>query len=226
MAHPALQRRDLRLDQPVDEIVGAPLMHAPGAACVYGDASIQVAGRIAEIASGLNEPSGQAWKSLVASRLTVPLEMTATSFEGGVSTSHPHLAGGAVSTMHDYARFLTMILNKGTFRGRRILSEAAVAEMLRDQTGGAPLRFNLFESFPDLCPGWRDIRYGICTWLESVERETGFGREASSPGVFGFIPWIDLDRKLAGIFSADAGPDKTLPVYLRLKAVLQTQRPH
>jgi CubicO group peptidase (beta-lactamase class C family) len=63
MAHPALQRRDPRLDQSVGEIVAAPLMHAPGEACVYGDATIHVAGRIAEIASGLNEPSGQAWKS-------------------------------------------------------------------------------------------------------------------------------------------------------------------
>jgi CubicO group peptidase (beta-lactamase class C family) len=128
MAHPALEQREITLSQAVDAVVAAPLMYAPGQACVYGDVSVQVAGRIAEIASGIEAPSGKAWKSLFTSRLSAPLEMTATSCEGSSPTDNPHLAGGATSTARDYASFLTMLLNKGSFRGRRILSEAAVAE--------------------------------------------------------------------------------------------------
>jgi serine-type D-Ala-D-Ala carboxypeptidase/endopeptidase len=223
MAHPALQRRDLTLAEAVDAIIATPLTYPPGQACVYGDVSVQVAGRVAEIASGKNAASGQAWTSLAASRLLEPLEMTATSFVGEASTNNPVLAGGAVSTAQDYSHFLTMLLNRGTFRGHRVLSEAAVAEMLRDQTGGAPLRFNLFESFPELCPDWRHVRYGICAWLETTDRATGRAKEASSPGIFGFIPWIDVEQNLAGILVASAAPDKTLPVYLRLKALLRAR---
>jgi CubicO group peptidase (beta-lactamase class C family) len=45
----ALDRRDITLKQAVDVIAAAPLMSPPGEICVYGDASVQVAGRIAEI---------------------------------------------------------------------------------------------------------------------------------------------------------------------------------
>jgi hypothetical protein len=118
-----------------------------------------------------------------------------------------------------------MVLNGGTFRGRRVLSESAVAEMLRDQTRGSPVRFNPFELFPDLCPGWREVRYGICNWLETLDPATGQAWEASSPGVFGFIPWIDRRRQLAGVFVARAGMETTLPAYLRLKSLLRDQIP-
>lgn len=223
MAHPALGERDITLKQAVDAIVTTPLVFPPGRACAYGDVSIQVAGRIAEIASGIDKPSGQIWKSLFTSRLSIPLEMTGTSCEGLRPTDNPHLAGGATSTARDYARFLSMLVNKGTLDGRRVLSEAAVAEMLRDQTGGSPLRFNPFQSFPDLHPGWRQVRYGIGSWLETVDGATGRALEASAPGIFGFFPWIDLERNLVGIFWTDSSLDKALPVYLRLKALLRQQ---
>jgi CubicO group peptidase (beta-lactamase class C family) len=43
-------------------------------------------------------------------------------------------AGGLFSTANDCARFCQMILHRGTFEGRRYLSEAAVAEMTTKQT--------------------------------------------------------------------------------------------
>lgn len=48
--------------------------------------------------------------------------------------------------------------------------------------------------------------------------------EAGAPGVFGFFPWVDRGRNLAGVFLADRSLDKTLPVYLKLKALLRRQR--
>ena len=97
--------------------------------------------------------------------------------------------------------------------------------MLRDQTRGKPLRFNPFESFPGLFPGWRDVRYGLCNWLETRDAATGQTWEASSPGVFGFIPWIDRRRQLAGVFVAQSDMERSLSVYLRLKSLLRTQIP-
>jgi len=221
MAGPALERRDITLEQAVDAIAAVPLMSAPGQVCMYGDVSIQVAGRIAEIASGIGGPSGRIWKGLFTSRLSTPLEMTGTSCEGSAPTDNPHLAGGAISTSGDYANFLVMLLNKGKFRGRRVLSEAAVAEMFRDQIRGSPLRFNPFQSLAELHPGWREVRYGICNWLEVVDPATGKILEASSPGVFGFCPWIDFGRNMVGVFAADCGMEKALPVYLGLKALIR-----
>jgi len=217
MTHPSLDRRDISLEEAVDAIGGAPLMSAPGQVCMYGDASIQVAGRIGEIAGGL------AWSALFRSKLSGPLGMTHTQCEGAAPTRNPHLAGGAISTARDYAGFLVMLIDKGEYRGRRILSRAAVDEMLRDQTRGSPLRFNPFEYFPELFPEWRKVRYGICNWLEAFDGATGTVVEASSPGAFGFCPWIDLRRKLAGVFVAESDMQKTLPAYLKLKALVRNR---
>ncbi len=97
--------------------------------------------------------------------------------------------------------------------------------MLRDQTGGSRLRFNPFESFAELNPGWREVRYGIGNWLEVIDRTTGTAVESSAPGVFGFCPWIDARRNIAGVFIAQSGMEKSLPMYLRLKALLRAQMP-
>jgi CubicO group peptidase (beta-lactamase class C family) len=221
IAGPMMERRDITLEQAVDAIAQLPLMSAPGEACVYGDVSVQVAGRIAEIAGGLQGSSGRIWKELFRTKLTDPLEMTQTSSEGVAPTDNPHLAGGAISTVQDYANFLTMLLDGGEFRGRRILAAASIGEMFRDQTGGRPFRFNPFQLFPELCPGWRDVRYGLCTWLERTDVVSGLGREASAPGVFGFCPWVDFDLGLAGVFASEAGMDKAFPVYLKLKSLIK-----
>ena len=45
-------------------------------------------------------------------------------------------AGGLFSTATDVARFCQMLLNGGTYQGRRYLSEAAVKQMSSQQTGG------------------------------------------------------------------------------------------
>jgi len=226
MSDPTLQRRDITLKQSVEAIASAPLMSPPGELCIYGDASVQVAGRIAEIASRTNAPSGQAWKALFAARLARPLEMTRTSYEGAIPTDNPHLAGGAFSTAADYANFLVMLSNGGQFRGRRILSEKAVEEMFRDQTAGKPLRFNPFQSFADLRPGWREVRYGICNWLERVDGGSGRTLEASAPGVSGFCPWIDFEDKIVGVFAAESGMQEAFPVYLKLKALIKGGTTH
>lgn len=45
----------------------------------------------------------------------------------------PSAAGGLVSTVDDYLAFARMLLNNGAYPGGRLLSEASVAEMTRDQ---------------------------------------------------------------------------------------------
>ncbi|MBV8230845.1 MAG: serine hydrolase, partial [Planctomycetaceae bacterium] len=46
-------------------------------------------------------------------------------------------SGGRFSTAGDLARICQMILNRGTYQGRRSISEAAVAKMMRRQAGDA-----------------------------------------------------------------------------------------
>ena len=42
---------------------------------------------------------------------------------------------------NDYINFLSMILNKGMFEGKKILSEASVAEMQKPQFTTLPVKY-------------------------------------------------------------------------------------
>src|SRR5207253_1036338 len=76
----------------------------------------------------------------------------------------------------------------------RVLSASAVREMQKDQTGGAEILCSPFTQF-----GEGDRRYGLGEWRDLVAAD-GSAIQLSSFGVFGFGPWIDLERHAAGVF--------------------------
>ena len=48
---------------------------------------------------------------------------------------------GAITTANDYINFLGMLLNKGTFEGKKVLSEKSVAEMETIQFPDVPVKY-------------------------------------------------------------------------------------
>ena len=131
------------------------LIFQPGAAWNYSNFGIGVLGRIIEVASG------QPFDDFMAKRIFEPLGMNDTSFQvpaakdnrvatvytfengkltpldrsairsGGISSPD----SGPLSTAGDLARFLQMMLNRGTLNGQRVLSAAAVETMTTSHTG-------------------------------------------------------------------------------------------
>jgi CubicO group peptidase (beta-lactamase class C family) len=154
----------------------------PGTDFVYGGVSMHVAAAAAEVAAG------QPFSRLAQERLFGPLGMTNTTFG---STQNPRVAGGAVSTVHDYLALVDMHRQNGLFAGERVLSEAACIEMRLDQTNGVPI-----VSSPE--PAWR---YGLGLWRDVVDSESGEAIRVSSPGAFGFTPWLEVDSGLVGVIS-------------------------
>ena len=138
-----------------------PLMFEPGTKYQYSNAGINTAGRIIEVVSGmpyerflderifkvLGMQDTTFWPSEEQlTRLAKPYKPTAEKMgleETTISqlryplsdrTRQPMPGGGLFSTASDMGRFCQMVLNKGTFDGKRILSEAAVATMTSKQT--------------------------------------------------------------------------------------------
>jgi CubicO group peptidase (beta-lactamase class C family) len=105
----------------------------PGTGVRYASASMQVVGAIAE------KVTGKSWNALFVERIGQPCEMASTTYALRPENRNPLLAGGARSSLRDYGRFLEMIAGKGVYKGRRVLSEQAIREMQKDQTGGLPL---------------------------------------------------------------------------------------
>lgn len=205
-------RNDKRttLERCASEIARARLAAAPGAEFFYAGVSMHVGGRIAEVVSG------KPWNDLFIERIAGPLAMTQTDFFSYGPTSNPRPAGDARSSADDYARFLQMLLQRGRFNGKQILSEASVVEMHKDQTRGARIEYTIYEKHRGLDPNLPLARYGIGMWREKFT-SSGQLQEASSQGYFGFSPWIDVERNVAGVLSVQSRFSRVMPDYLELK---------
>lgn len=183
---PCLDDSSITLAECARQIAETGLPGPPGRLFSYSSSAFQVAGAIAEVASG--EP----WAELFEKKVKGPLGMAATSYG---DTSNPVLGGGVVTTLGNYGRFLQMLLDGGTFEGRRILSPQALREMQRDQTRGATIEVSLHQD---------GRRYGLGCWLDAVD-EQGNATQLSSQGDTGFSPWIDRERNLLGVFLVEDG---------------------
>lgn len=183
------------LAESVQHILPLPPESAAGERFDYGGLAMQVAGRMAEVASR------KSWETLFQERIAAPCNMTDTHFVpvdpgGGHS---PMLGGGARSTLHDYANFLNMIFNDGNFHGKKILSKTAIREMQSDQVRGAVVKP---EEFVERVRGAQHNGvYGLGEWREQLDA-TGNAVLISSPSWAGAYPWIDKTTGVYGFLIA------------------------
>jgi len=177
----------LTLERATDSIAqNVPLIATPGTQFYYGGVSMQVAGRICEVASG------ESWATLFSDKIATPLGMTNTDY--GL-TLNPGIAGGARSTPNDYIKFLNMIMNEGVAsNGTRVLSQNAVTMMEQGQTGNAKVAYSPYPLV--LLQNNADF-YGIGNWRDLTTTGDVLV-EDSSPGAFGSHPWVDRSRKVTG----------------------------
>jgi CubicO group peptidase (beta-lactamase class C family) len=183
------------LEEAVRHITYLPAYAMPGTSFRYGGLAMQVAGRMAELATGKD------WETLFQEKIAMPLGMKHTHFTP-VDTAEGHnpmVGGGARSTLHDYARFLEMILNKGLFRGNRILPASAVCEIMADQVRGAIVPHG---EYVERARGLTHSGiYGLGVWREIVSNK-GQAVLISSPSWAGAYPWIDKENNIYGFFLA------------------------
>jgi CubicO group peptidase (beta-lactamase class C family) len=139
-----------------------PLLFEPGSKYQYSNAGINTAGRIIEVVSGkpyeevlqkrLFEPLGmkdttfwpnakqlgrlaKSYRPNKAGNDLEEIRIGQLQYPLSDRKRQPMPAGGLFSTAEDVGRFCQMMLNRGVFQGKRILSEAAVKEMTSKQTG-------------------------------------------------------------------------------------------
>ena len=202
--------------------LAAKMSGEPSAQWRYCQSGINLAGRIVEVVSGMS------FDAFLQKRLFDPLGMKDTTFypsdaqkarlaigysknkdtgalqpaplraEYGPRTVPPQGNGGLFSTPKDYARFCQLLLNRGSFAGKRILSEQAFQVLTSVHTGDLPTGFFQAEAF-----GRHGAKYGwgIGTCVLKTPHE---GTAAVlSPGSFGHggawgtQAWIDPVKGVA-----------------------------
>jgi len=166
-------RKITSMDQAIATIADMPTEGEPGKVFHYSSAGLQIAGAI------LEKISGKSFETLFAERIAQPLEMKNTDF-GKRPVAMP--AGGAGSTPEDYMHFLVMILDKGMYKGHRILSEKGIAEMQVNRiTPDVTIAYS-----PAQALGLNGLGYGYGEWI--------MGTAVTSPGLFGSFPWVERDK--------------------------------
>ena len=153
--------------------------------------------------------SKRSFDRVIVEKLFRPLGMkTATFYNETGGAVNP--SGGAVCSANDYLNFMQMILNRGMFMGKRILSENAIQEMMKNHTQDIRVRFT-----PEQGKG---LNYSLGSWI--LEEENGEGIVFAAPGAFGTWPWVDTKRKYVGIiFAKSLSGDQKRDIYFRMKEI-------
>ncbi|GIV35205.1 MAG: hypothetical protein KatS3mg031_2740 [Chitinophagales bacterium] len=185
----------------------ARLVALPGTQFIYGHISYQVAGRLAEVITGKD------WETIFQEKIAIPCGMTHTTFGSGRSV---HVAEGAISTAADFVNFLRMILNKGQFNGRQILSENAVDAMLRDyirslEVGYTPYHFKAAKL---------SDYYGLGVWINRISITDSTTTEVSCRGGNGFTAWINLCTQTGGVLGFDSDMSLAEPIIREAKVIV------
>ncbi len=221
---------DPQLLQLVDgkpDLLNAPfLMDEPGTRFHYSTST--------DVLAQLIEPvSGLSLDKFFAKRIFKPLGMRDTSFELPSNTDRlasvfartpdgfleqeteksgqaPRGGGGLYSTADDYCRVMRLLLNKGKFRGKRLLSEQACAEMTRNQIGDSfaqvqttavPSRSNDFIFMNGM------QKFGLGFALESGPQPAGRPAGAASwAGIHNTYFWIDFASEFAAVVLMQVSP--------------------
>jgi D-alanyl-D-alanine-carboxypeptidase/D-alanyl-D-alanine-endopeptidase len=170
----------------VEEISHVDLVATPGTRFDYGSTHLQVAARMAEVVVG------KSWNAIFAAELVQPLGLPAdmqyyTFPVKGIGSVNPLIAGGLQTTMNEYGRFLQFIYDKGKWLGSALLNETLFTQQA-------------IEPYPSVVIGNSPMqeagspyRYGLTAWLECTTPATGCAT-ISSPGAFGFTPWLDREN--------------------------------
>ncbi|MFK8052160.1 MAG: serine hydrolase domain-containing protein [Woeseiaceae bacterium] len=149
----------------------------PGTTFHYGPVHMQVAAAMAEVATG------QSWGEIVAQTLAAPLGANSLVFDG----NNPRASGGATANAIDYALFLEAQLTGA-------LLPLTFTELATERT----TLLTLSSRPAAVTANNVDWHYGLGVWRECPElvwdASCTVRTLVSSPGAFGWYPWIDADE--------------------------------
>lgn len=194
---PENKRRDdyQTLEEAVANIIDLPVDTLPGTKFRYGGLAMQVAGHMAEIATGKD------WETLFQEKIARPLRMEFSYFvpvseEPGFN---PMLGGAFRTCLHDYMNFLQMFAGNGQFEDKQVLSVKAIEEIEANQVKNALV--SQPEYVVNTRQNYHNGIYGLGMWREELD-ENGNATLVSSPGWAGAYPWIDRKNNIYGFMIA------------------------
>jgi CubicO group peptidase (beta-lactamase class C family) len=137
------------LEELADNLASREIDYNAGEAFTYGLAGPNIAGRVLEVVGK------RKFDVLVKQYLLSPLGMRRTNFSTTDFTA-VRPADGANSTAEDMAILIRVLLNKGTYKGKQVLSSESVETLFNIQTTSGVIKTasKLTEGMPYTLAGW------------------------------------------------------------------------
>ena len=239
-----LRRPKFSLAEAMGRLGELPLVSQPGTRWHYG-MSTDVAGRIVEVVSGLPlneyldrhvfEPLGmvdtgfwideQQLGRLTTNYMRTPDErMLRVDLPRAdrhcVPPAYLSGAGGLLSTLDDYLRFVRMLLGGGELDGRRVIGSKTLEFMaLNHLPGGATLNDLGQDTFAEVAMDGVGFGLGFSVLLDpAANGSVGSIGEFSWGGAASTIFWADPTEELAVVFLTQLVPSNTYPIRRQLRA--------
>lgn len=176
----------------------------------YGEVGPNIAGQLMEVISKKD------FDRLFRDRIGKPLALRRTNFMPDDAYAESP-AAGAKSSADDYIKFLSMLLNKGMYNGKQVLSEKAVNEMMKVQTGNAKIVYT--------SPLSQGNGYGLGCWIQEKD-DQGIGSLVNCPGIVGTWPWINRSKGYAAIvFTKGDSPDQQRVIFEDIRNLIEQNLP-
>jgi serine-type D-Ala-D-Ala carboxypeptidase/endopeptidase len=175
----------------------------PGTGFSYGGGHLEIAAAMAEVAGG--KPFNQLFRSKVGD----PMGIGPVSGILYPSVNNPRIAGGGVSTGEEYAKLLDAVM------ANRLLTN--LTNFKADQTSAVSFLYR---------PSIGDWHYAAASWREcdapSFTPACTNTYTVSSPGLFGWTPWIDFDAGYYAVVAMEGPLDQnSSPASVALEQRLQ-----
>jgi D-alanyl-D-alanine-carboxypeptidase/D-alanyl-D-alanine-endopeptidase len=171
----------------VESIYNGGLDSQPGSSFAYGPEHLHIAAAMVEVASG------QSFSQLFAQSIQAGLNLSQNTRLVAPSSQNPRASGGGESSVDDYVKILQELL-----RGNALADTSA---FYADQTA-APVTFTFRPN--GIGTDWH---YAQGAWRPCEQLVWDLSCEdkviVSSPGAFGWTPWIDVTNGYYGLIAMD-----------------------
>lgn len=149
----------------------------PGTEIYFSQIGPDIAARVLEVITR------KTFDRIVQDKILRPCKMRSTSFtnDNGVTSN---AADGAITTANDFINFLSMLLGKGMFEGKTVLTEKSVAEMETIQFPKLPIKY-----MPKEAAG---LKTALGCWVEN-------GNIVTSLNTAGFYAYVDRNQNYAAL---------------------------
>ncbi len=167
----------------------------PGTQIFFSSIGPEIAARVLEVVTK------KSFDRCVQDKILRPCKMRGTSFTNDNGMVN-NVFDGAITTANDYINFLGMLLSKGVFEGKTVLTEKSITEMETVQFAAVSVKY-----LPKEAAG---LKIGLGCWIES-------GSTATSLNTTGFYPYVDRNLHYAALLLPKKPDDPKKETYIQFR---------